>query len=282
VSTSFPATCLLAIIAGAQILIGCAHKRYSGSGLVLEVKRPDRTVVMSHDEIRGYMEPMVMPFQVRDARLLAELKRGDRVRFRLAVGKKGSYLDRLAVESAPPADPADWQSPVISRILVPGEPVPDFELTDQNGKRISISQLRGRVIAINFIYTRCPLPDYCPRMTGTFAALSTRFAARLERDLVLLSVSFDPQFDTSEVLSRYAKSFGADRRGWHFLTGTKEEIGRVCGFFGMGYWPDEGSIIHNLQTGLIDRDGRLAANVEGNEYSSRQLGDLVASLLLQK
>jgi protein SCO1/2 len=281
VSTSFPATCLLAILAGAQIFIGCAHKRYSGRGLVLEVNRPDQTVVVSHDEIRGYMDPMVMPFQVKDARLLADLKRGDRVRFRLAVGKKGSYLDRLAVESAPPADPAGWQSPVISRILVPGEPVPDFELTDQNGKRISISQLRGRVIAINFIYTRCPLPDYCPRMTGTFAALSSRFAARLEQDLVLLSVSFDPQFDTSEVLNRYAKSFGANRKGWHFLTGAKEEIGRVCGFFGMGYWPDEGSITHNLQTGLIDRDGRLAANVEGKEYSARQLGDLVA-LLLQK
>jgi protein SCO1 len=281
VSTSFPATCLLAIIAGAQILIGCAHKRYSGRGLVLEVNRPDRTVVVSHDEIRGYMDPMVMPFQVRDARLLAELKRGDHVRFRLAVGTKGSYLDRLAVESAPPSDPADWQSPVISRILVPGEPVPDFELTDQSGQRVSISRLRGRVIAINFIYTRCPLPDYCPRMTGTFAALSSRFAARLEQDLVLLSVSFDPQFDTSEVLSRYATSFGANRKGWHFLTGTKEEIGRVCGFFGMGYWPDEGSITHNLQTGLIDRDGRLAANVEGKEYSARQLGDLVA-LLLQK
>jgi protein SCO1/2 len=281
VSKAAAATLLLAIVAGSQILAGCAHKRYSGHGLVLEVNRPDRTVVVSHDAIRGYMEPMVMPFRVGDARLLAEVKRGDRVRFRLAVGRKGSYLDRLAVESAPPADPADWQSPVTSRILTPGEPVPDFELTDQNGRSVSIARLRGRVIAINFIYTRCPLPDYCPRMTGMFAALSTRFAARLEQDLVLLSVSFDPGFDTSEVLNRYAKSSGANRSGWHFLTGTKEEIGRVCGFFGVGYWPDEGSITHNLQTGLIDRDGRLAASVEGNAYSARQLGDLVA-LLLQR
>jgi protein SCO1/2 len=272
---------LLVILAVGQILTGCAPKRYAGRGLVLEVNRPDQTVVVSHDQIRGYMDPMVMPFRVRDARLLAGLKQGDRVRFRLAVGTKASYLDYVAVESAPPASPADWQNPVISRILVPGDPVPDFELTDQNGRRVSISRLRGKVIAINFIYTRCPLPDYCPRMTAHFTALSTRFAGRLEQDLVLLSVSFDPQFDTAEVLNRYAKSFGADRRGWHFLTGTKEEIARVCGFFGLGYWPDEGAITHNLQTGLIDRDGRLAASVEGKDYSARQLGDLVA-LLLQK
>jgi protein SCO1 len=272
---------LLTLVAGIQLVTGCALKRYSGHGLVLEVNRPDQTVVVSHDQIPGYMEAMVMPFQVGDPRLLAQLKPGDRVRFRLAVGKKGSYLDRMAVESAGPVAPADWQSPVTSRILIPGEPVPNFELTDQTGRRVSISQLRGRVIAVNFIYTRCPLPDYCPRMTGTFVALSSRFAASLERDLVLLSISFDPQYDTSEVLNRYAAASGANRRGWHFLTGTKEDVSRVCGLFGLGYWPDEGAITHNLQTGLIDRDGRLAATVEGNEYSPTQLGDLVA-LLLQK
>ena len=228
-STSFPATCLLAILAGAQILIGCAHKRYSGRGLVLEVNRPDQTVVVSHDAIRGYMDPMVITVPGQGCPVAGRAKARDRVRFRLAVGKKGSYLDRLAVEVAAAgrscwlAESCDIADPG------PGEPVPDFELTDQNGKRISISQLRGRVIAINFIYTRCPLPDYCPRMTGTFAALSSRFAARLEQDLVLLSVSFDPQFDTSEVLNRYAKSFGANQKGWHFLTGARKKLAACAG-----------------------------------------------------
>ena len=126
---------LFTLVAGAALAAGCALKRYSGHGLVLDVKRPDRTVVVSHDPLPGYMGAMVMPFQVADSRLLAQLKPGDRVRFRLAVGRKRSYLDRLAVESAAPVAPADWQNPVTSRILVPGEPVPDFALTDQTGRR---------------------------------------------------------------------------------------------------------------------------------------------------
>ena len=116
-------------------------------------------------------------------------------------------------------------------------------------------------------------------MTANFAALRQRFQVRLGRDLVLLTVTLDPQHDTPEVLACYARGAGAEAEGWHFLTGSRPEVERVCGLFGVEIWPDEGAITHNLETALIDRGGRLAASVEGKDYTSRQLGDLVARLL---
>ena len=172
-------------------------------------------------------------------------------------------------------------SPAKPTLVPVGEALPDFELVDQNQNRVSLSSLRGRVVAVNFIYSRCPLPDYCPRMVDHFKEVSERFGARLESDLVLLTVSFDPKFDTPDVLRSYAKDFGAERKGWHFLTGSLEAIDRVCAAFGIEYWPDEGLLTHSLQTAVIDREGRLAATIEGKDFSGKQLGDLLEAVLEQ-
>ena len=264
------------------LLPGCAPKRYFGRAIVLQVNQQDNRVTLSHEAIPHYMDAMVMPFSVRDPKLLAGVQRGQRVHFRLAVEKKVAYLDHLKVVSAAPVDPSTWQSAPLSEVVKLGEHFPNFELTDHRGARVSMSEFRGKVVAVNFIYTRCPLPDYCPRMTNNFAALRNRFAAAVGRQLVLLTLTFDPQHDTSQVLSDYAKSYKIEVPGWHFLTGNPQEIARVSGLFGVEYWPDEGMITHNLQTGLIDREGRLAANVEGKDYTAEQLGDLVALLLQGK
>lgn len=255
-----------------------APNRYSGHGLVLAVN--GKTVTISHEKIPGYMDAMVMPFKVKDAALLKGVERGRQVYFRLAVEKDESYIDHIVVTSADPVDPSKWQTPVVSQLVHSGEMAPDFRLVDHNRQPVSLSQFRGKLVAVNFIYTRCPLPDYCPRMTDNFAGLKKRFKDRLGKDLVLLTITIDPQYDTPEILKAYAKVFGGgEAQGWYYLTGSKQEITRVSGSFGLEYWPDEGTIMHNLQTGIIDRDGRMAANVEGKEYSSRQLGDLVEGLL---
>jgi protein SCO1 len=165
-------------------------------------------------------------------------------------------------------------------VLVPvGSPMPDFELTDQSNRLVALSSLKGKVVAVTFIYTRCPLPDYCPRMVNNFRLVRDRFAARMDRDLVLLTISFDPKFDSPETLATYAASERAGGPGWHFLTGDPARIEQVCNTFGIQYWAEEGLITHSLQTAVIDRDGRLAATVEGKEYSAQQLGDLVESVL---
>ena len=166
-----------------------------------------------------------------------------------------------------------------SNLLSVGQPVPDFVLTDQSNRLVHFSQFAGRVVALNFIYTRCVLPEYCFRSSNNFGILQKRFAGRLGRDLVLLSVTFDPVHDRPEVLQGYARTWKSDSEKWHFLTGPAADVQRVCNFFGVNFVPDEGLYIHSLHTAVIGRDGRLVANMEGNEFTAQQLGDLVNATL---
>ena len=259
----------------------CAQ-HYSSTGLILRVDQPGSIVTISHDAFPGFMDAMTMPFDLKGAAREVALKPGDRVRFRLAV-KRGaggrSWVDRVEVTSAAAVDAGLQQTPATPVLVPVGSPVPDFELTDQSNALMALSSLKGKVVAVTFIYSRCPLPDYCPRMIENFRAVRERFSARMDRDLVLLTISFDPKYDTPQVLTRYAASQRAGGPGWHFLTGDAAKIERVCNAFGIQYWAEEGLITHSLQTAVIDREGRLAATVEGKDFTPRQLGDLVGAVL---
>lgn len=271
-------TRLLTLALLALTAAGCAS-RHAARGLVLKVQPEASTITVSHEPVPDYMEAMVMPFTVATGEDLAAVRPGDRIAFRINVRKDGTVIDRVRLLSAAPADVGLIASPV-KPVLVPiGAAVPDFTLTDQRGERIALSSLRGTVVAVTFIYTRCPLPDYCPRMMANLDGVRKRFADRLGSDLALLTVTFDPRYDTPDKLLAYARHYSADVPGWHFLTGSDDEIAGVCAAFGVEYWPDEGLITHTLQTAVIDRDGRLAATVEGKDYTPRQLGDLIAGVL---
>jgi protein SCO1/2 len=185
----------------------------------------------------------------------------------------------LELLSASPADAGRTQSPAVSTLVAPGLEIPDFTLTNQNGEPVSLSSLRGSVVAVTFIYTRCPLPDYCPRMITNLQAIDRRFRERVGKDLALAAITFDPQHDTPERMKQYARAFQADRPGWQFLTGSLDEVSRVCAMFGVEFWPEEGLITHTLQTAVIDKEGKLVAAVEGKDYSARQLTDLVAAVI---
>lgn len=266
--------CAIVALAAASC---AAH--HQARGLVLHVDPTSSTLTVSHDDIPGYMDGMVMPFRVSDPSALAEVRRGDRVAFRITVRKGAATIDRLTLLSAAPADTGIILSPSAPALVTLGQKVPDFSLTDQRGREVSLASLRGSVVALTFIYTRCPLPDYCPRIVANLRALADRFPDRLGRDLALVSITFDPKYDTPEQLVAYARASKADGPGWWFLTGTGQQIGRVCSLFGVEFWPDEGLITHTLQMAVIDRDGRLAATVEGRDYSARQLGDLIERIL---
>jgi protein SCO1 len=258
--------------------LGCA-RHYTTTGVVLNVDPPSSIVTISHDVFAGFMDAMAMPFDVRGAAKSVALTPGDRVRFRLSVKGGRSWVDRLDVISAAPIDAGLQQTPAAPTLVHVGGAMPDFELTDQAGARVALSSLKGKVVAVTFIYTRCPLPDYCPRMVENFRAVRARFADRMERDLVFLTISFDPKYDTPETLARYASANRAAGPGWHFLTGEPANIERVCDAFGIQYFAEEGLITHSLQTAVIDRAGRLAATVEGKDFTPAQLGDLVESVL---
>jgi protein SCO1/2 len=256
----------------------CAH-HYTTAGLVLRIDQPGAIVTISHDAFPGFMDAMAMPFDLRGSARDAKLTPGDRVRFRLSVKSGRSWVDRVIVVSAAPVDAGLQNTPAMPVLVPVGTAMPDFELTDQAGAPVALSGLKGKVVAVTFIYSRCPLPDYCPRMVENFKAVRARFADRMDRDLVFLTISFDPRYDTPAVLTKYAASQRAGGPGWHFLTGDPAKIERVCNAFGIQYWAEEGLITHSLQTAVIDRDGRLAATVEGKDFTPQQLGDLVGAVL---
>ena len=139
-------------------------------------------------------------------------------------------------------------------------------------RRFVLASAKGKMVAINFIYTRCPLPEVCPRLAAQFARLQKRFAGS---EVVLLSVTLDPQYDTVPVLDEYAKRWRADGQTWRMLTGDLAEVAAVAARFGMVYWPEQGLLTHTSMTGVIDRQGQLRAIVEGSSYQAQQLGDLI-------
>jgi len=277
-----------------SVLALCAAsvQSYQVTGLVLTVDAPHGTILVSHDAIPGFMDAMAMPFRVDNRRLLENLKPGDKIEFTLVVGKTSSYISNIQVREydSTERDPTQvrrlrildeaMRSKTESQsTLSIGQTVPDFSLIDQTNHPVTLSEFRGKVVAITFIYTRCPLPDYCMRLSSNFASLQKRFSHRMGRDLMLLSITFDPDHDQPEVLSKYAGVWNANVEGWHFLTGPLTTVKQVCGMFGMNFWRDEGLMTHSLHTAVLDREGKLVANIEGNRFTAVQLGDLVETIL---
>jgi protein SCO1/2 len=163
--------------------------------------------------------------------------------------------------------------------LAAGDAMPSLALVDQKGRPFRFAETHGRVAAVQFLYTRCPLPEVCPRLAATFGSMARRFSNRLGKDLMLLSVTLDPLHDTPEVISRYAGLWRADGEHWRFLTGSQAQVREVASRFGIVYWPEEGVITHTSNIGILDRAGRLRAMVEGLSFNARQLGDLIEHVL---
>lgn len=281
------------LVAGLLPAVGAAQRqeprRYSMTGLVIEVDPTRRSFVVSHDAVPGLMPAMTMPFEVRERAALAGVTAGMTVRFTLVLGSQSARAE--GVEVVPyetvEQDPSTARRLELFRritgkpstAVAVGQPVPDFTLVDQTRSRVTLSALRGKVVVINFIYTSCALPQFCYRMANHFGAVQKRFARRMGTDLVLLTVTFDPVRDTPERLAEYASQWKADPAQWHFLTGAVADVQRVCGWFGVDFFPDEGLMNHSTHTAVIDRTGTLKANIEGNRLTATQLGDLVGAVL---
>ena len=278
------------------VLLACttcswSAQKYSASGLVLKVDRSHRTIFVSCESIPGYTGPMIMPISVRNTKTLAGLAPGVMVDFTLVVDPKASYAESIHVrdfedlEQQPLAarrlkiiEDLDSAKSLGTSVLKIGQRLPSIVLTDQNRREINLAGFAGKVVLVNFIYTHCPLPDYCFRLSNNLGNVQRRFKPQMGRDLILLSVTFDPMNDQPEVLANYARTWNADPN-WHFLTGAVPEIRHVCNMFGVNFWPDEAELVHSLHTVIIDKKGKLAANLEGNQFTARQLGDLVQSIL---
>jgi protein SCO1 len=167
-----------------------------------------------------------------------------------------------------------------SKVLGVGERVPSAVLTDQDRRRINVAGFPGKVVVLNFFYTHCTLPDYCFRLSNNLGNVQKRFQKKMGHDLILLSLTFDPIHDEPEALANYARTWHADEN-WHFLTGPPQVVKDFCALFGVNAWLDEAEFLHSLHTVVFDRKGRLAANIEGNQFTAQQLGDLIEVILMQ-
>jgi protein SCO1/2 len=270
---------------------GWAAQRHTVTGLVLKVDSAHRSLVVSCNRVPGYMDAMVMTFFVHAPRALHGLQPSAVVEFTLRGDSELPYAEDLHLVSfeSTEQEPQEAQRLKLLRnmaspakaasALTLGQLVPDFAFTDQNQQRVAFSQLEGDLVVLTFIYTRCPNPNYCFRLNSNLGQLQKRFSARLGRDLVLLSIVIDPEHDQGNALSNYANIWKANPQGWHFLTGQLPDVQKVTHMFDMDFWNAEGTTTHTFHTIIIDPHRRLAANLEGNQFTAKQLGDLVETML---
>jgi protein SCO1/2 len=277
----------LSLVAALTILIGCGLASACGSdgrtypleGQVLAVDRDSRTLTVKHGDIVGFMPGMTMAFPVDDVSILSRVSRGDLVRATLVVDD--THVALSAVEVTGHAEPPPAAAlPGTYDILEPGEAVPDVAFVDQAGATTHLSDWRGQPVAVTFVYTRCPLPDFCPAIDRRFAEVQAALAAQAAGGVRahLVSVTIDPQFDTPAVLAAHAEGLRADPAIWTFVTGDAGALDAFARRFGVSVMRDTGDaagIVHNLRTAVIDGEGHLATILNGREWTP---ADLVSEL----
>lgn len=268
---------LLLVSALAAAACGRAEntREYTLVGQIVSIAPERREVTIKHDDIEGFMPGMTMPFTVRDAALLEGRTPGDLVTATLVYSDTSAHLSSITRTGYREVDAA----PSAERGLREGELLPDATFVDERGATRKLSDLRGHRAVVTFIYTRCPVPDFCPLMNRNFAQLQDAVRGRADlSDVRLLSVTLDPAYDTPPVLAKHARVFRADPAIWSFLTGEPPALRDFASQFGIYSevdpdQPDE--IVHSLRTAVIGADGRLVSNTAGNEWKP---GDILAQL----
>jgi protein SCO1/2 len=265
-------------------------KRYQLKGKVISVDRTAKKATIEHEAVEDFMPPMTMEFPVHADWVWNDLVPGSDIRAELVVDNAANepyWLENIGIVAAPV--PGQAQQSVNEDFAQIGKPIPDFSLTNQDGKRISMKDFRGKALAITFIYARCPLPEFCIRMSKNFSDLANQLKddAELKDKIRLLSISFDPENDTSAKLRAYGIGYlGNDANArfdvWQLAVGNEMEVRRIADFFGLRYEVDQNSktqINHNLRTAVITPDGKVAKILPGNEWSATMLLNELRSTL---
>ncbi|HEX9201509.1 MAG TPA: SCO family protein [Acidobacteriaceae bacterium] len=249
-------------------------------GKIVSVDAAKGSVLLDHEAIPGFMDAMTMPYKLKDATVVSELHPGDRITAKLLVrktqdGYEDPRLDEIVVTAQ--AKP-DYKPAVEYHVPTAGDAVPDFKLLNENGRPIHLAQFKGRVVLLTFIYTRCPLPDFCPLMNKNFAQIDNALAAdpKLYSATHLLSISFDPKFDTPAILKSYGGIYTGDTKGkfehWDFAVPPAQELDAMAQFFNVGITPgDGGTLTHSLSTVLIGKDGKVRAWYPTNDWTPAEV-----------
>jgi protein SCO1/2 len=288
--TSIRILVLGVVVASLGALAGCRRssaneKRYELKGKVVAVEKDKRLVTIAHEEIKGYMPGMTMPFTIKDDwPFEIPLVPGDQITATLVVDGSTSWLEDVVIAK----ESAETGVRAPDGLAEPkaGDEVPNYLLTNQDGKNIRIKDYRGKALALTFIYTRCPMPDQCTLMSNNFSIIDQELQKQPElyEKTHLLSVSFDPDYDTPKVLRSYGAAFtgrysNETFQHWEFATGTKDEIKGLGQFFGLRYYHDTSSgqeqIIHSLRTAIVGPDGKVFKVYRENHWKPEEvLNDL--------
>ena len=256
-----------------------AYKTYHLRGKVVSTNASTGEVTLNHEAIPGFMEAMTMPYKLRDLNILSELHAGDVITADLQVSQRSDaevWLDHIVIVAQ---GKPDYRPKVAYHVPAPGDAVPDFKLRNQDGRTIHLDQFRGMEVLVTFIYTRCPLPNFCPRVTHQFADINRKLASspELYKKTHLLCVSFDPDNDTPARLRAYGSTYiGSDAGNafshWDFAVPNKSELDKMAQFFDVGITHDvSDSITHTLSTTLIGADGKVVQFYPGNEWTVDQV-----------
>jgi protein SCO1/2 len=245
------------------------------------VDREKKHAIIAHEAIPGYMEAMAMEFNVPGAADLAILQPGATVSFHLSVDSARSWIDHVQLISAAVAVPGPPSPVELGMAISPGSLAPDCALVDQKGRAIRLSDFHGRALAITFIFTRCPLPDFCPRMNENLSAVQDALPPD-NPGWHLLSLSMDPAFDTPAQLTSYAARFQPKPERWSFATGDPADIEKLAGSFGLRIFREGTELNHTLRTVVIDPTGRVQKVFTGNEWKPADLVDEMQHLLPPK
>lgn len=257
-------------------------KRYPFTGRIVSIDTKSESATIDGDLVQGFMEPMVMSYKFKPASMLRQIATGDAISAEVVVIEPDSknrdagpdyWLENVKVTAHATSPPAKSSSSL--HLPQPGEDVPDFSFTNQDGKRISLSQYRGQVLLLTFIYTRCPFPDFCPRMSSNFNEIYKQLGE--DRSTHLLSISFDPGHDKPKVLRDYGLSVAHTHdaalfRQWEFAVPREADLPKIAAFFALTVTPEGGLITHNLSTAVIGPDGKVVKWYHGGDW---QVSDLM-------
>lgn len=274
----FIASLLLVVACGARGGAGEHALRYELRGRIVSFDRAQQQVVISHGDVPGLMEGMTMPFTLREESAYDVMKGGSSIQATLVVDEGRSWLENPVISDAQPetiAGTVDAAQPAEPTV---GDALPAFTLLNQDTKHVRLASYHGKILAITFIYTRCPLPDYCALMSANFAQLNRALSQEpaLAQKVQLLSVTLDPAYDTPKVLrsygAAYTENYSSEKFArWEFATGEPDEVHRLASFFGLIYDRQGDQITHSLRTAVVTPDGKLYKLYRGNEWKPDEM-----------
>ena len=257
------------------------EKRYDLKGKVLVVEPDKHLVTVSHEDIKGYMPAMTMPFTVPRDSDLQIMAPDDQITATLVIDGSHSWLEDLIITRQSVSSAA---MPSV-KMAKEGDEVPNFTLRNQDNREIHIQGYRGRTLLLTFVYTRCPVPDYCTLMSNNFAQIDRALSqdAGLYAKTHLLSISIDPTYDTPQVLRSYGAAHTERYQNetfahWEFAGGTAEQVKKIAEYFGLTYLPEKDQIIHGLRTVIVSPDGKVAKIYTGNEWKPEEVVEAIHSL----